>query len=281
MRRNGNIVTYTDDELKEMIARGESETDWDYVRSLTYEEIEASIDFEDEGEFDFSNVIPGLPPMGPKQQITVRFDLLKAARKKPATVRLELVMPDGIDGASRIVSETLYTLRGAPRAIPVRQPGVMTQNAICRTVSHDCVGRARRSEFQYMRGTGGRMIPGTIISRETGLKCSGAIPEVMQQASKIRPATQPERGGEIGSQTCHTNRVIIEVLPVAFVAVAARMGEVIHGCLDAKRLEQRTNELKRLRRPRSKSLGTIHFPRFCMGVAHCRRPMCSRRAHCG
>jgi uncharacterized protein (DUF4415 family) len=74
MRRNGNIVSYTDDEIKEMIARGEDKTDWERVKNLTSEEIEASIDFEDEGEFDWSTAMPGLPQLTPKQQVTVRFD---------------------------------------------------------------------------------------------------------------------------------------------------------------------------------------------------------------
>ena len=72
MRRSGNIVSYTDDELKEMIARGEDKTDWEYVKSLTDEQVEASIDFEDEGEFDWSTAMPGFPQ--PKRQLTVRFD---------------------------------------------------------------------------------------------------------------------------------------------------------------------------------------------------------------
>jgi hypothetical protein len=43
------IVRYTADEIDEMIRRGESRTDWAYVDALTEEELEASIDFEDEG----------------------------------------------------------------------------------------------------------------------------------------------------------------------------------------------------------------------------------------
>jgi len=35
-----------------MIARGEDMTDWAYVDSLTEEELEASIDYEEEGQFD-------------------------------------------------------------------------------------------------------------------------------------------------------------------------------------------------------------------------------------
>jgi len=72
MRRDGDIVIYTADELREMRERGEDLTDWERVRSLTDEEIEASIDYEDEGEFDWDNVIVGIPL--PKRQITLRLD---------------------------------------------------------------------------------------------------------------------------------------------------------------------------------------------------------------
>lgn len=52
MQKSERIVSYTADELREMRARGEDLTDWERVKALTYEEIEASIDFEDEGYFD-------------------------------------------------------------------------------------------------------------------------------------------------------------------------------------------------------------------------------------
>ncbi len=62
MKKNERVVRYTAEEMEEMVRRGESQTDWDRVRALTDEEIEASIDFEDEATFDFSEAIPGLPP---------------------------------------------------------------------------------------------------------------------------------------------------------------------------------------------------------------------------
>ena len=55
MRNDEHIVSYTMDELKAMVARGEDETDWARVAALTDEEIEASIDFEEEGIPDFDN----------------------------------------------------------------------------------------------------------------------------------------------------------------------------------------------------------------------------------
>jgi uncharacterized protein (DUF4415 family) len=55
-----------------MRSRSEDLTDWERVRSLTDEEIEAAIDYEDEGVFDWDNIIVGMPL--PKRQITLRLD---------------------------------------------------------------------------------------------------------------------------------------------------------------------------------------------------------------
>ena len=46
----GRIVRYTAEELAEMRRRGETRSDWERVRNMTEEELEASIDFEEEGE---------------------------------------------------------------------------------------------------------------------------------------------------------------------------------------------------------------------------------------
>lgn len=72
MRRQGTIVTYTAAEIDEMLARGEDKTDWERVRNMTEEELEASIDYEEEGYPDWSKVTIGIP--GPKKQVTLRLD---------------------------------------------------------------------------------------------------------------------------------------------------------------------------------------------------------------
>lgn len=70
--KSEHIVRYTSAELKAMRERGESLTDWDRVRAMTEEELEASIDHEEEGEIDWSTVQVGIPAL--KQQLTVRLD---------------------------------------------------------------------------------------------------------------------------------------------------------------------------------------------------------------
>ncbi len=72
MQNNEHTVRYTADEIDQMRRRGEDQTDWGRVDALTEEELEASIDHAEEGEFDWSTVQVGIP--GPKQQLTVRFD---------------------------------------------------------------------------------------------------------------------------------------------------------------------------------------------------------------
>jgi len=52
MQKSERIVRYSGEQLEAMIARGEDMTDWARVDALTYEEIEASIDYEEEGYFD-------------------------------------------------------------------------------------------------------------------------------------------------------------------------------------------------------------------------------------
>ncbi len=72
MSKTERIVRYTTDELKEKRRRVESETDWARVDAMTEEELEASIDFEEEGEIDWDKVYMEMPQI--KKQVTIRFD---------------------------------------------------------------------------------------------------------------------------------------------------------------------------------------------------------------
>jgi uncharacterized protein (DUF4415 family) len=76
MQKSEHIVRFTAQEIDERIARGEDLSDWEFVRNLTPEEIEANIDEEEEGTFDLSKGYAGLPAgIGtPKKQLTVRLD---------------------------------------------------------------------------------------------------------------------------------------------------------------------------------------------------------------
>jgi len=73
MATSERIVSYTAEQIQDMRARGESRTDWARVDAMTEEELEASIDHDEEGEIDWSTVQAGIP--GPKERLTVRFDI--------------------------------------------------------------------------------------------------------------------------------------------------------------------------------------------------------------
>jgi uncharacterized protein (DUF4415 family) len=73
MLKSDRTVRYTAKEIDEMLARGEDLTDWERVKALTDEEIEASIDFEEEGHFDLSKARMIYTPEA-KKQITLRLD---------------------------------------------------------------------------------------------------------------------------------------------------------------------------------------------------------------
>jgi uncharacterized protein (DUF4415 family) len=75
MKRRGDTVRYTAEEIDELLARGESRTDWAAVKAVTEEELEASIagDLDDVHEpIDWSRAVIGLPPR--KRDIHIRID---------------------------------------------------------------------------------------------------------------------------------------------------------------------------------------------------------------
>ncbi len=74
MQRSERIVRYTADELEAMRQRGESQTDFAYLDALTEEELEASIDHEEEGEFDWSTARPGLADLPGVERVTLNVD---------------------------------------------------------------------------------------------------------------------------------------------------------------------------------------------------------------
>lgn len=78
MKKNGNIVRYTKEELDEMIARGEDKTNWAAIDATTDEDIQAQIaadpdDIRNPDEWSEWHV--GLPPLpAPKRDIHIRLD---------------------------------------------------------------------------------------------------------------------------------------------------------------------------------------------------------------
>jgi len=78
MQKSGTIVSYTAEEIDEMLARGESQSDWAAADAMTEEELEAAIASDpDEAGLGYQSpawdhVIIGFPL--PKRQITVRLD---------------------------------------------------------------------------------------------------------------------------------------------------------------------------------------------------------------
>ena len=72
MQSDEHTVRYSAEEIDDLLRRGEDQTDWARVHATTEEELEASIDTDEEGEIDWSTIQVGFP--GQKQQLTVRFD---------------------------------------------------------------------------------------------------------------------------------------------------------------------------------------------------------------
>ncbi len=78
MQKSGTIVSYTAEEIDEMLARGEDQSDYAFVDAMTEEELEAAI-ASDPNEAglqhnldNWDHVIIGFPK--PKRQVTVRLD---------------------------------------------------------------------------------------------------------------------------------------------------------------------------------------------------------------
>ena len=75
MKKKENIVCYTSEELRQKIANGESQTDWEKVGAMTDEELEAIIDadHDDEGAFeDWTKAKLVIPSR--KQSVNLRLE---------------------------------------------------------------------------------------------------------------------------------------------------------------------------------------------------------------
>ena len=82
MRKRGNIVSYTAEELEAMLARGEDETDWARVDAKTEEDLAADMasdpawDGVPEDWVSRAHMVSGALTRRPenKRQVTMRFD---------------------------------------------------------------------------------------------------------------------------------------------------------------------------------------------------------------
>ena len=75
MKKKGDTVRYTADEIDAMLARGESRTDWARVKGMTEEELEASIAADPDdvhAPVDWKKAVKGLPPA--KRDVHIRID---------------------------------------------------------------------------------------------------------------------------------------------------------------------------------------------------------------
>ncbi len=81
MRKKGDTVSYTAEDIDAMLARGEDRTDWARVEATTEEEIEADMasdpDWKDIPRDWYKHAKLGLPfplPRENKRQVTLRLD---------------------------------------------------------------------------------------------------------------------------------------------------------------------------------------------------------------
>lgn len=72
MAKHERIVQYTTDEIEAMRRRGEDLTDEARLDAMTEADLEAAVDADDEGDFDWSLGQVGIPR--PQQQISVVLD---------------------------------------------------------------------------------------------------------------------------------------------------------------------------------------------------------------
>lgn len=122
MKKKENIVSFSAEELRAMVARGESKSDWARAAAMTYEEIEAAIasDPDEAGmEFDWTRYTTELPEPGkevnwktfrpelpqPKEVLNMRVDhdvmAFFRAQGKGYQTKINAVLRSYVDQMSR------------------------------------------------------------------------------------------------------------------------------------------------------------------------------------
>lgn len=109
MENDEHIVRYTMAELKEMNARGESMTDWARLRAMTDEELEASIDWDDEGRFEWGAPYRGSAAMRRPTTAHVDGTILSwfKARGSSYQTRMETVLRNYVDAQLLTIADEL------------------------------------------------------------------------------------------------------------------------------------------------------------------------------
>lgn len=106
MQKSGTIVSYSAEELQAMIDRGESQTDWARIDALTEEEIEASIDRDEEGEPDGNPGFPGMPGIMRETTLLIDDQVIQWFRLQGA---------DYLASMNDVLLEYVIEQRGKPR----------------------------------------------------------------------------------------------------------------------------------------------------------------------
>lgn len=97
MRRNGTIVQFTAEEASAMMARGEANIDRARLDAMNEEELEASIDYEEEGRFeDWVPIGDPLLPAGSQSLVLLDRDVVEwfAAQGSEYQSRMSQILRD-------------------------------------------------------------------------------------------------------------------------------------------------------------------------------------------
>lgn len=106
MRREGNTVIYTDQELKGMIERGEDRTDWERLRVMTDEEVEANADADEDFDGEWIPVKDAMALAFPNKVRQLDADVVEwfAAKGPDYVRRMNDVLRDYITSQEKMSS---------------------------------------------------------------------------------------------------------------------------------------------------------------------------------
>ena len=120
MKKKGNITRVTAEELKRMIERGETKSDWKRANSISYDEIERLAD-DEEGPLPpgwNDNIVLGLPSMKDDVHMRLDRDVLEwfKAQGKGYQTRINAVLRAFVDSGKRPSAKHSRTRKASSRA---------------------------------------------------------------------------------------------------------------------------------------------------------------------